>query len=149
MTPTISITPSITPTNTKTPTITPTVTRTPTISPPEVFCYARIFYPSNLPYTSSCPATGTSFTAYVRRSTGRLLVNDRIYYDQADPANGENLCKNNAIDFPPSTNQSCQILNLAADPYTLSITDDFGSYTYNCGPPVDYFITVVDSVACI
>ena len=145
-TPTSTVTPTNTITPTRTPTITPTNTRTPTVTPTTVFCYARTFYASNVSYTSSCPKTGTTFTAWVRRSTGRLLVTDRIYYDYYFEDNGENLCKNNAKDTP--TNESCQILGALSDPETLSISDDFGSYTYNCGPSYNYYITVVDSVAC-
>jgi hypothetical protein len=97
MTPTISITPSITPTNTKTPTITPTVTRTPTSSPQPVFCYARQFnaYTQTSNFCNyGCPATGATFTAYVRKSTGALSVNDRLYYIYGDEPASESACLN-------------------------------------------------------
>ena len=133
VTPTQTPTPTntITPTNTRTPTITPSITptntRTPTVTPTSVFCYARTFRASsntNGLCDYGCPASGATFTAYVRKSSGALAANDRVYYMDTD-ANSQSACLNN------TQNPGFSWLQLANDGDPANtFTDGFACYRW-------------------
>jgi len=143
-TPTNTITPSITPTNTKTPTITPTVTRTATPPPTQFACHARTFkaYTQTSNFCNyGCPATGATFTAYVRKSTGALSVNDRVFYMDTD-ANSQSACLNDTS----NAGVGFSWLNAANDGDPANtFTDQYACYFWYSNASTNFY-NAIDSV---